>query len=509
MRSYKALAAVVLALALLAPLLGAAATKAYSPLPGTGKVYTKAVSVNGVVEFAFNLSSAYQGAAAHIYLSANGLQSVYYGDVPITPAFSTNNVTAVIGNLTITVSDIHYFLSNLSFYGGSQDALSSGATQESAVYKNLTTQGWAYVYLKYSTSAPVQYGGSAPAIAAGPFILAIGPMIKVTISPVNNLSYVPIAQVTTANKAFLNVTGANQFASGIISYVVSGYTTGTAYDLYGSFSNVSVTTGSLLIAGNYPTSPSSEVFSPVTLNYTATPPSLGVYGTLSNDIVLPALTNAVHLKSGAMTGYFNISFFQLNVTYGSQITIGKSGDAYVKLEPNGTYTYGSGTVTFMPLNYSLTNYGVNPSTRKPYGLFTPNAGAGTLNIFPSFEVLSESMGEAGPASQLNPGDLLEFYIYDVPEDTTFAAVAAIGNDTLLPTSPYLYPAEENYESHYTPSGYYVGGVTFANYSFTYVVPTSTPPSTSISGYGTFEGLIPNAPYYPLSILGLEYELHYS
>ncbi|WP_048812687.1 hypothetical protein [Acidilobus saccharovorans] len=502
MRSYKALAAVVLALVLLAPLLGAAAAKAYSLQPGTGKVFTKEVSVNGMVEFAFNLSPAYEGAEAHIYLSANGLPNVYYGDVAITPAFSTSNVTAVIGNITISAGDVYNFLWSLSTNGSSEDALSAGATKETTVLKDLITQGWALVYLKYSTAAPVQYGGSAPAIAAGPFNLTIKPMIKVTIKPMNNLSYVPIAQVTTANKAFLNVTGANQFASGIISDVVSNK---MDYDLYGSFSNFSVTTGSLLIGGNYPTT-SSDVFSSVSLNSSATPPSLGISGTLlSGSIILPALTNAVHLKSGAMTSYFNMSAFQLNViSSATSITIGTSSTAYVKLEPSGTYTYGTGSVTFSPVNYSLTNYGVSPSTFRPYGLFTPNTTYGTLNIFPSFEVVSESPGVAGPTGQLNPGDMLTFEIYDVPEDTTFAAVAAIGNDTLLPTSPYLYPAEENSESFYTSSGYFVEslGLTFANYSFTYIV-------SPLSGSGSFYGLIPNAPYYPLSYLGLEYELHYS
>jgi hypothetical protein len=90
LRSYKAVvAAVVLALVLLAPLLGQmakAATLTY-PQPGTGIVYTKFVSVGGAVTFDFNLTPAYQGAEAHLYLSANGLPNVYYGDVPITPAF--------------------------------------------------------------------------------------------------------------------------------------------------------------------------------------------------------------------------------------------------------------------------------------------------------------------------------------------------------------------------------------------------------------------------------------
>jgi hypothetical protein len=124
-------------------------------------VYTKLVSVGGAVTFDFNLTPAYQGAAAHIYLSANGLPNVYYGDVPITPAFSTSNVTAVVGSWPITATDVKNFISNLSTYGTTEDAASSGATQETVVLNNLTTQGWALVYLKYSTSAPVQYGGSA------------------------------------------------------------------------------------------------------------------------------------------------------------------------------------------------------------------------------------------------------------------------------------------------------------------------------------------------------------
>jgi len=105
LRSYKAVvAAVVLALVLLAPLLGQMAKAAAYPQPGTGLVYTKLVSVGGAVTFDFNLTPAYQGAAAHIYLSANGLPNVYYGDVPITPAFSTSNVTAVVGSWPITAT---------------------------------------------------------------------------------------------------------------------------------------------------------------------------------------------------------------------------------------------------------------------------------------------------------------------------------------------------------------------------------------------------------------------
>jgi len=189
LRSYKAVvAAVVLALVLLAPLLGQMAKAAAYPQPGTGIVYTKLVTVGGAVTFDFNLTPAYQGAAAHIYLSANGLPNVYYGDVPITPAFSTTNVTAVVGSWPITATAVANFITALGTYGSTEDALSSGATQETVVLHNLTTQGWALVYLKYSTSAPVQYGGTAPAIAAGPFNLTIRPTMEVTIKPLNNLS---------------------------------------------------------------------------------------------------------------------------------------------------------------------------------------------------------------------------------------------------------------------------------------------------------------------------------
>jgi hypothetical protein len=153
-------AAVVLALVLLAPLLGQMAKAAAYPQPGTGIVYTKVVSVNGVVTFDFNLTPAYQGAAAHIYLSANGLPNVYFGDVAITPTFKTTNVTAVVGNLSITLTDVVNFLNALRGNASTEDALSNGATLESVVLHNLTTQGWAFVYLKYSTSAPVQYGGT-------------------------------------------------------------------------------------------------------------------------------------------------------------------------------------------------------------------------------------------------------------------------------------------------------------------------------------------------------------
>jgi len=210
LRSYKAVvAAVVLALVLLAPLLGqmakAAATLTY-PQPGTGIVYTKLVSVGGAVTFDFNLTPAYQGAEAHLYLSANGLPDVYYGDVPITPAFSTSNVTAVVGSWPITATAVANFMSALSTYGSTEDALSSGATQETTVLHDLLTQGWALVYLKYSTSAPVQYGGTAPAIAAGPFNLTIRPTMKVTIKPLNNLSYATLC-LPTSSKAFLNDNG--------------------------------------------------------------------------------------------------------------------------------------------------------------------------------------------------------------------------------------------------------------------------------------------------------------
>jgi len=224
LRSYKAVvAAVVLALVLLAPLLGQMAKAAAYPQPGTGLVYTKLVTVGGAVTFDFNLTPAYQGAAAHIYLSANGLPNVYYGDVPITPAFSTSNVTAVVGSWPITATAVANFITALGTYGSTEDGLSSGATQETVVLHNLTTQGWALVYLKYSTSAPVQYGGTAPAIAAGPFNLTIRPNMEVTIKPLNNLSVASLC-LPTSSKVFLNITGVGAYASGLISNAMSDLT---------------------------------------------------------------------------------------------------------------------------------------------------------------------------------------------------------------------------------------------------------------------------------------------
>ncbi|MFP3319597.1 MAG: hypothetical protein RXO24_03470, partial [Acidilobus sp.] len=501
MRSYKIVAAVVLALVLLAPLLGLAAAKAFSPLSGTGKIYTKVVSVNGVVEFDINLTSAYQGAEAHIYLSANGLPNVYYGDVPITPAFSTSSVTAVLGNITISASDVHYFLSNLSFWGSSVDADSQGGTMESTVLHNLTTQGWALVYLKYSTSAPVKYGGSAPAIATGPFNLTIRPMISVTIKPANNLSYVPISGVPTSSQASLNVTGTNALVNNIIDTLIS---THLGFQLGGSYSNISVTTAPLTIYNSL--SHSSGIFSPVSVIYKTSPSSINVSGSLVDDIPLPALTNAVMLKSGALESYFNTSLFSLAIIDNTTtVTVGTASQAYVELEPNGSYIYGTGSVTFHPMNYSFTNYGVSPSTFKPYGLFNPSPSNGTLNIFPSFSVSSVSEDMSGPTNELNPGDELELTFYDVPEDTGFVGVTAIGNGTVLPTSTYLYPAEENSESYYTSQGYYVASSSsmyFTNRSFVYS-------SGPISGTGTVYALVPNAPYYPFAYLGLEYEVNYT
>jgi len=165
----------------------------------------------------------------------------------------------------------------------------------------------------------------------------------------------------------------------------------------------------------------------------------------------------VHFSSGAVTSYFNISNFNLLINSSTSVTVvPANGTTYVEFFPSGTYVYGTTTgtsaaVTFYPIIYSLSNYGVNPSTFKPYGLFTPSPAAGTLNIFPSFEVTDENMGVAGPSGYLNPGDELTLTFYNLPSGTSFVAVTAIGNGTLLPTSPYLYPAEENSESYYTSS----------------------------------------------------------
>ncbi|MFP3320453.1 MAG: hypothetical protein RXO24_07805, partial [Acidilobus sp.] len=511
MRSYKIVTAVVLALVLLAPLLGLVAKAATYPQPGTGMVYTKLVSVGGAVTFDFNLTPSYQGAAAHIYLSANGINTVYFGDVPITPAFSTSNVTAVVGSVPITATDLANFITALSTYGPAEDAASNGATQETTVLHNLTTQGWALVYLKYSTSAPVQYGGSAPAIAAGPFNLTIRPTMEVTIEPLNNLSYASLCLPTSSN-AFLNITGTNAYTSGLISSAMSSLTS-YSLTLLGSFANSTVSTTSALIAfistsspGNY-----SQVFTtPVTVNYTSTPVSIGVKGTLNPTFAPPALTNSVHFSSGAVTSYFNISDFSLDVMYNVPITVvPASGTTYIEFSPSGTYQYGTTTgtaakVSFYVVNYTLSNYGVNPSTFKPYGLFTPSPAAGTLNIFPSFQVTSDNPGVAGPSTQLNPGDELALTFYNLPSGTSFVAATAIGNGTLLPTYQYLYPAEENSESYYTSSGYYVEslGITFANNTFTYVVGTT-------GGEVEVDVLIPNAPYYPFAELGLEYEITYT
>ncbi|MFP3320949.1 MAG: hypothetical protein RXO24_10310, partial [Acidilobus sp.] len=512
MRSYKIVAAVVLALVLLAPLLGLVAKAATYPQPGNGMVYTKLVSVGGAVTFDFNLSSQYQGAEAHIYLSANGLPNVYSGDVPITPAFKTTNVTAVVGSVPITATDLANFVTALSTYGSTEDGLSGGATQETVVLHNLTTQGWALVYLKYSTSAPVNYGGTALAIAAGPFNLTIRPTMEVTIEPLNNLSYASLC-LPTSQSAFLNITGTNAYTSGLISSAMSDLANYNL-TLLGSFANSTVSTTSALIAfitgpgvkpGNY-----SDVFmSPVTVKYTSTPVSINISGTLSPMFAPPALTNSVHFSSGAATSYFNISDFSLDVMYKTPITVvPASGTTYIEFFPNGTQVYGTTTgkvaaLNLSVINYTLSNYGVNPSTFKPYGLFTPSPAAGTLNIFPSFEVTNENTYAAGPTGYLNPGDELTLTFYNLPTDTSFVAVTAIGNGTLLPTYQYLYPAEENYESYYTSSGYYVESVgTFANNTFTYVESTTT------SGE-VVEVLVPNAPYYPFAELGLEYEITYT
>jgi hypothetical protein len=301
LRSYKAVvAAVVLALVLLAPLLGQMAKAAAYPQPGTGIVYTKLVSVGGAVTFDFNLTPAYQGAEAHIYLSANGLPNVYYGDVPITPAFSTSNVTAVVGSWPITATAVANFMSALSTYGSTEDALSSGATQETTVLHNLTTQGWALVYLKYSTSAPVQYGGSAPAIAAGPFNLTIRPTMEVTIEPLNNLSVASLC-LPTSSKAFLNITGTNAYTSGIINAFVSSPTS-YYFWLLGSYANSTVTTEPVVIAAEISTGTyASDIFTSLKVNSTTTPPSMGVKGSLEGTFPPPALTNSGHFSSGPVT----------------------------------------------------------------------------------------------------------------------------------------------------------------------------------------------------------------
>ncbi|MFP3320418.1 MAG: hypothetical protein RXO24_07630, partial [Acidilobus sp.] len=509
MRSYKIVAAVVLALVLLAPLLGLVAKAATYPQPGTGIVYTKLVSVGGAVTFDFNLSSQYQGAAAHIYLSANGINAVYFGDVPITPAFSTSNVTAVVGSVPITATDLANFITALSTYGPAEDGLSNGATQETTVLHNLTTQGWALVYLKYSTSAPVQYGGSAPAIATGPFNLTIRPTMEVTIEPLNNLSNTSLC-LPTSSKAFLNITGTSAYASGLISSTMSDLTS-YSLTLLGSFANSTVSTTSAIIANITESSNFSEVFgSSIHVNYTSTPVSIGVKGTLDGKFIPPALTNSVHFSSGAVTSYFNISDFSLDVVYKTPITVvPANGTTYVEFSPSGTYQYGTTTgkaaaVSFYVVNYTLSNYGVNPSTFKPYGLFTPSPAAGTLNIFPSFNVTNENMSVAGPSGYLNPGDELALTFYNLPTNTSFMAVTAIGNGTLLPTYQYLYPAEENSESYYNGSGYFVESLhtIFANNTFTYIVSTT-------GGEVKVDVLIPNAPYYPFAELGFEYEITYT
>jgi protein involved in polysaccharide export with SLBB domain len=209
-----------------------------------------------------------------------------------------------------------------------------------------------------------------------------------------------------------------------------------------------------------------------------------------------------------VTSYFNISNFNLLINSTTSVTVVPAkGTTYIELFPSGTYQYGtttgaSASVTLYPIIYSLSNYGINPSTFKPYGLFTPSPAAGTLNIFPSFEVTSENTNVAG-SSQLNPGDELTLTFYNLPSYTSFVAVTAIGNGTLLPTSPYLYPAEENYESYYTGYGYYVETIgTFTNDSFTSAI-------TPVSGEATVNVLVPNAPYYPMAKLGLEYEITYT
>ncbi|MCG2875039.1 MAG: hypothetical protein L7H09_07140, partial [Acidilobus sp.] len=511
MRSYKAVvAAVVLALVLLAPLLGQMAKAAAYPQPGTGIVYTKVVSVNGVVTFDFNITPAYQGAAAHIYLSANGLPNVYFGDVAITPAFSTTNVTAIVGNLPITLADVVNFISNLSYYASTEDHLSSGYTQEEVVLHNLTTQHWAFVYLKYSTSAPVNYSGSAPAIAAGPFMLAIGPSMKVTIEPVNNLSVAPLPCLLTSNKTFLNITGINAYASGVIGSTASNVANYNL-TLLGSFVSSTVSTKPLTIAFISKLANHSQVFSSVELvNHTST--SMGIKGTLSPTFAPPALTNSVHFSSGVVTSYFNISNFSLKVVYNKPITVvPANGTTYVEFFPNGTYVYGTNTgtkaaVSFYVVNYTLTNYGINPSTSEPYGNFTPSPAAGTLDIFPSFNVTSENMGVAGPSGYLNPGDLLNITFYNLPEDTSLVITYILKNNHILPTT-HFYQYEENVKSFYNESGYYI--VTSVGTFGPFSNLTFTNKTYLGSGEATVGFVIPNAPYYPAAELGLEFEISYT
>jgi len=42
---------------------------------------------------------------------------------------------------------------------------------------------------------------------------------------------------------------------------------------------------------------------------------MGINGTLNGTFAPPALTNSVHFSSGAVTSYFNISDFSLEVVY--------------------------------------------------------------------------------------------------------------------------------------------------------------------------------------------------
>jgi len=124
---------------------------------------------------------------------------------------------------------------------------------------------------------------------------------------------------------FLNITGTSAYASGLISSAMSNLANYNL-TLLGSFANSTVSTASVLIAyitgygvkpGNY-----SQVFqTPVTVNYTSTPVSIGVKGTLNGTFAPPALTNSVHFSSGAVTSYFNISDFSLDVVYKTPITV--------------------------------------------------------------------------------------------------------------------------------------------------------------------------------------------